>query len=70
MRRSHPVHHSWSLRNQRFFCTRLHSGLLVERLGIHTRLTPRHPRRPDAGTLQLGLARFDGRQKQVRIEGR
>ena len=26
--------------NQRFFCSRLRSGLLVERLGMQTRLTP------------------------------
>ena len=40
MRPSHPVRHFWPLRNQRFFCSRLRSGLLVERLGMHTRLTP------------------------------
>src|SRR6266498_3250888 len=40
MRPSHPVRHFWPLRNQRFFCSRLRSGLLVERLGIETRLTP------------------------------
>ena len=40
MRPSHPVRHFWPLRNQRFFCSRLRSGLLVERLGIQTRLTP------------------------------
>src|SRR5215471_11435633 len=28
------------LRNQRFFCSRLRSGLLVERLGMQTRLMP------------------------------
>ena len=28
------------LRNQRFFCSRLRSRLLVERLGMQTRLTP------------------------------
>jgi hypothetical protein len=27
------------LRNQRFLCSRLRSGLLVERLGMQTRLT-------------------------------
>src|SRR5215471_13977494 len=40
MRPSHPVRHFWPLRNQRFFCSRLRSGLLVERFGTHTRLTP------------------------------
>src|SRR5437868_6980018 len=40
MRPSHPVRHFWPLRNQRFFCSRLRSRLLVERLGIETRLTP------------------------------
>jgi hypothetical protein len=28
------------LRNQRFFCSRLRWGLLLDRLGMHTRLTP------------------------------
>src|SRR5271166_3615306 len=32
-----PVRHFWPLRNQRFFCSRLRSELLVERLGTHTR---------------------------------
>jgi hypothetical protein len=27
------------LRNQRFFCSRLRSGFLLDRLGTHTRLT-------------------------------
>ena len=40
MRPSDPVRHFWPLRNQRFFCSRLRSGLLVERLGTHTRFTP------------------------------
>ena len=40
MRPSQPVRHFWQLRNQRFFCSRLRSGLLVERFGMHTRLTP------------------------------
>jgi hypothetical protein len=40
MRPSHPVRHFWPLRNQRLFCSRLRSGLLVDRLGMHTRLTP------------------------------
>src|SRR5438445_7692423 len=40
MRPSDPVRHFWPLRNQRFFCSRLRSGFLVERLGMHTRLTP------------------------------
>src|ERR1700685_316614 len=40
MRPSHPVRHFWPLRNQRFFCSRLRSALLVERLGTQTRLTP------------------------------
>jgi hypothetical protein len=40
MRPSHPVRHFCPLRNQRFFCSRLRSGLLVERLGMQTRLTP------------------------------
>ncbi len=40
MRPSDPVRHFCPLRNQRFFCSRLHSGLLVERLGTQTRLTP------------------------------
>src|SRR6476659_1424314 len=40
MRPSHPVRHFWPLRNQRFFCSRLRAALLVERLGMHTRLTP------------------------------
>ena len=37
---SQAVRHFWPLRNQRFFCSRLRSGLLVERLGMQTRLTP------------------------------
>jgi hypothetical protein len=40
MRPSHPVRHFWPLRNQRFFCSRLRSMLLVERLGMQKRLTP------------------------------
>lgn len=40
MRPSHPVRHRWPLRNQRFFCSRLRSALLVERLGMQIRLTP------------------------------
>src|ERR1700724_4225089 len=40
IRPSEPVRHFWPLRNQRFFCSRLRSGLLVERLGMQTRLTP------------------------------
>ena len=28
MRPSHPVRHFWPLRNQRFFCSRLRSGLV------------------------------------------
>jgi len=39
MRPSAPVRHFCPLRNQRFLCSRLRSGLLVERLGMHTRLT-------------------------------
>jgi hypothetical protein len=31
--KTHPVRHFWPSRNQRFFCSRLRSGLLVERLG-------------------------------------
>ena len=37
---SHPVRHFWPARNQRFFCSRFRWGLLVERLGMQTRLTP------------------------------
>ena len=40
MRPSHPVRHFCPLRNQRFFCSHLRSGLLVERVGVLTRLTP------------------------------
>ena len=40
MRPSEPVRHFWRLRNQRFLCSRLRSELLVERLGMQTRLTP------------------------------
>src|SRR5213075_2662279 len=40
MRPSHPVRHFWPLRNQRFLCSRVRSALLVERLGMQTRLTP------------------------------
>ena len=40
MRPSQPVRHFWPWRNHRFFCSRLRSELLVERLGMHTRLTP------------------------------
>src|SRR5271168_2393564 len=40
MRPSQPVRHFWPWRNQRFFCSRLRSRLLVERLGMQTRLTP------------------------------
>src|SRR5258708_5135907 len=50
MRPSQPVRHFWPLRNQRFFCSRLRSGLLVERLGMQTRFTPlalaAHPLHP------------------------
>jgi len=42
MRPSHPVRHFWPLRNQRFLCSRLRSGLLVERLGMQTRLWALH----------------------------
>ena len=38
MRPSHPVRHFWPLRNQRFFCSRLRSGLFVLRFGMQTRL--------------------------------
>ena len=41
MRPSLPVRHFWALRNRRFFCSFLRSALLVERLGIATRFTPR-----------------------------
>ncbi len=44
MRPSHPVRHFWPSRNQRFLCSRLRSRLLVERLGMQTRLTPFHVR--------------------------
>jgi hypothetical protein len=37
---SDPVRHFWPSRNQRFLCSHLRSGLLVERLGMQTRLTP------------------------------
>src|ERR1700724_421626 len=40
IRPSHPVLHFWPLRNQRFFCSRRRSALLVERLGTQTLLTP------------------------------
>ena len=40
MRPSDPVRHFWPSRNQRFLCSRLRSALLVERLGMQTRLTP------------------------------
>jgi hypothetical protein len=40
MRPSHPVRHFGPLRNHRFFCSRLRSVLLLDRLGMHTRLTP------------------------------
>src|SRR5271155_429520 len=40
MRPSHPVRHFWPFRNQRFFCSRLRAWLLLERLGMQTRLTP------------------------------
>jgi hypothetical protein len=80
-RPSHPVRHFWPLRNQRFFCSRLRSGLLVERLGIQTRLTPlalaaasflaeyrvRCHQAWRAG--QPGLMDFDGRDQEVRIVG-
>jgi len=42
MRPSHPVRHFWPLRNQRFLCSRLRLGLLVERLGMQTRLWALH----------------------------
>jgi hypothetical protein len=35
-----PVRHFWSLPIYRFFCSRLRSALLVERLGMQSRLTP------------------------------
>ena len=37
---SHPVLHFCPFLNQRVFCRFLRSGLLVERLGTETRLTP------------------------------
>jgi hypothetical protein len=37
---SHPQRHFLPRRNQRFFCSRLRSGFLVEMLGTHMRLTP------------------------------
>jgi hypothetical protein len=40
IRPSHPVRHFWPSRNQRSFCSRLRWGLLLNRLGMHTRLTP------------------------------
>src|SRR6202023_4134704 len=40
LRPSHPVRHFWPFRNQRFFCSRLRSALLVLRLGTQTLLTP------------------------------
>src|SRR5215470_14596116 len=42
MRPSHPVRHFWPLRNQRLLCSRLRLGLLVERLGMQTRLWALH----------------------------
>jgi hypothetical protein len=41
IRPSLPVRHFWALRNQRCFSSFLRSGLLVERLGMATRLTSR-----------------------------
>jgi hypothetical protein len=41
MRPSQPVRHFCPLRNQRFFCSALRTALLVARLGMQTRLTPR-----------------------------
>jgi hypothetical protein len=41
MRPSAPVRHFWPLRNHRSFSCFLRSALLVERLGIETRVTPR-----------------------------
>jgi hypothetical protein len=32
-----PVRHFWPVRNQRFFCSRLRSGLLLERLRMRNR---------------------------------
>jgi hypothetical protein len=58
MRPSEPVRHFWPLRNQRFFCSRLRSGLLVERLGTQTRLTP----------LALAAAALSRQLYRVRIE--
>src|ERR1700736_3318838 len=40
MRPSHPVRHFWPLRNQRFFCSRLRSGLFVWLFVMQTLLTP------------------------------
>src|ERR1039458_7105742 len=40
MRPSLPVRHFWALRNQRFFSSLLRCALLVERLGMATRLMP------------------------------
>lgn len=37
MRSPHPERFFWPSRNQRFFCSRLRSGLLLGRLGMHTR---------------------------------
>src|SRR6266436_6240706 len=81
MRPSHPVRHFWPLRNQRFLCSRLRSGLLVERLGMQTRLTPWAFRRCLVlGGVECGVRchhvrrtpqhcsmRLDGGNQQVRI---
>lgn len=40
MRPSAPVRHFCPCLNQRFFCSRLRVGLLVERFGTQTRRTP------------------------------
>src|ERR1700758_4302551 len=77
MRPSAPLRHFCPLRNQRFFCSRLRSGLLVERLGTQTRLTPLAfaaasflPEEKAASAASTsGLMALDCRDQQVGVVG-
>src|SRR5262249_1865392 len=81
MRPSHPVRHFWPLRNQRFFCSRRRSLLLLERLGNAYSFDTLGFCSPlvfggvEAGIFghqigcssQFGSVRLDGGDQQVRV---
>jgi len=82
MRPSQPVRHFCPFRNQRFFCSRRRAALLVERLGMHTRLTPlalasfilggveaRVRRHQTRRATQHGFMRFDGWDQERSVVG-